>query len=76
MSNVIAQPIRKAKIPHLGIAAQYKFYTPNHAFILYLPLTYKFFCIILGGCVDIWHSYVPSSSFMADSIFSLQLFGY
>lgn len=29
-----------------------------------------------GGCVDIWHSYIPSSSLMADSIFRRQLLGY
>lgn len=44
--------------------------------LFYLPLTNKFFCITLGGCVEIWQKYVPSSSFTADSIFSLQLFGY
>lgn len=41
-----------------------------------LPTTNRFFRMTRGGYVDIWHSYVPSSSLVALAIFSRQLFGY
>lgn len=41
-----------------------------------LPLICKFTCMTLGGWVEIWHSYVPSSIFWVGEIFRRQLLGY
>lgn len=49
-------------------------FTHNSIFIL--PWTRKFVWIKRGGCVDIWHSYNPSSLLFVSAIRSRQLFGY